>query len=95
MLHATGIDTSNSAGKRDFVSWKAKVYKLNISKFFDVQFKNKTRWIRCWGVKTCSYRFEKIKWCSDKEVMKKAVHNRLNTKVNNLKKKIPDAFCLS
>ena len=34
------------------------------------------------------------KLCSDKEVMKKAVHNRLNTKVNNLKKKIPDAFCL-
>ena len=37
---------------------------------------------------------KKLKDLVSKEVRKKAVHNKLNTKVNNLENKIPDASTL-
>ena len=41
-------------------------------------------------------RNDKIKQCSEvsKEIVKKTVYNKLNTKVNNLENKIPDAYFL-
>ena len=48
--HATEIDTSDLAAKRDFVALKAEVGKLDINKQFQLvwMIKNKKRWLRCW-----------------------------------------------
>ena len=51
--HATGVDASDLAAKKDFIALKAEVDKLNINKLDNVpislnSFKNKSRWFRCW-----------------------------------------------
>ena len=35
--HATGVDTSDLAAKKDFIAMKAEVIKLDINKLVDVQ----------------------------------------------------------
>ena len=95
--HSTAVDTSDLAVKKDFVALKAEIDKLDINKLVNVttNLNNlKTKWFRCWWVKNCSCRLEKIKWSSGEWSCKKHKIQHSETKVNKLDKKNPAATTL-
>ena len=91
---ATGVDTSNLAAKRDFITLKADVDKLDFNKLVNVltdlnNLKIKEDDLDVGKLKTVSIDLKRLDDVVSKEVVKKAVYNKLNTKVNNLGTKIP------
>ena len=91
--HATGIDTSDLAAKKDFYPLKAEVDKLGINKVVNVltslnNLKGKVDDLDVDKLKTVS---AELRDAVDNEVVKNATFNTLKRKVNNLEKKIPDA----
>ena len=64
--HATGVDTSDLAAKKDFIALKAEVEKIDITKLSNVptslnNLKTKVDDLDVGKLKNCSCRFEKIK----------------------------------
>ena len=97
--HATGIDTSDLAAKRDFIALKAEVDKLDINKLTNVptslnNLKTKVNDLDVGKLKTASVDLKKLIDVVDNEVVKNTKFNTLETKVNNLDKKIPDETTL-
>ena len=91
--HATGIDTSDLAVKKDFCPLKAEVDKLGINKVANVltslnNLKGKVDDLDVDKLKTVS---PELRDAVDNEVVKNTTFNTLKRKVNNLEKKIPDA----
>ena len=67
--HATGVDTSDLAAKKDFIALKAEVEKIDITKLSNVptslnNLKTKVDDLDVGKLKNSSCRFEKIKWSS-------------------------------
>ena len=97
--HATGINISDLAAKKDFLALKAKVEKLNINKLINVptslnNLKTKVNDLDIGKLKTIPIDLKKLRDAVDNEVVKNTKFNTLETKVNNLEKKIPDATIL-
>ena len=93
LVHATGIDTSDLAAKKDFCPLKAEVDKLGINKVVNVltslnNLKGKVDDLDVDKLKTVS---AELRDAVDNEVVKNTTFNTLKRKVNNLEKKIPDA----
>ena len=91
--HATGVDTSDVAAKKDF-----EVEKLDISKLVNVptslsNFKTKVDDLGV-GKLTVPVDLEKRSDAVDNEAVKNTKYNTLKTKVNNIEKKIPDSTTL-
>ena len=66
MEHATSANTSNLAAKKDFFVLKTEVDKLGINKLSSIPTSlndliSKNRSFRCWSIKICTCRLEKIK----------------------------------
>ena len=67
--HATGVNTSDLAAKKDFIALKAEIEKIDITKLSNVptslnNLKTKVDDLDVGKLKNSSCRFEKIKWCS-------------------------------
>ena len=97
--HATGVDTSDLAAKKDFIALKAEVDKLDINKLVNVptslnNLKTKVDDLDVGKLKTVPVDLKKLSDVVDNEVVKNTKFNTLKTKVNNLEKKIPDATTL-
>ena len=94
--HATGVDTSDLADKKDFIPLKAEVDKLNINKLVNVptslnNLKTKVGDSDLGKLKTVPVDLRDV---VDNEFVKNTRFNTLKKKVNNLDKKIPDATLL-
>ena len=94
--HATGVDTSNLAAKKDFIAFKPEHDKLDINKLVNVttslnNLKTKVDDLDFSKLKTVPVDLKKLIDVVDNEVIKNTKFNTLKTKVNNLEKKIPDA----
>ena len=66
--HATGVDTSDLAAKKDFIALKADVVKPDINKLLNVptslkNLKSKVDDVDVGKLKTVPADIEKIKWC--------------------------------
>ena len=97
--HTAGIDTSDLAGKKDFIPLKAEVDKLDIKTMTNVptslnNLKTKIDDLDAGKLKTVRVDFKKLSDVVDKEVVKNSKFNTLKIKVNNLENKIPDATTL-
>ena len=97
--HAAGIDTSDLAGKKDFIPLKAEVDKLDIKTMTNVptslnNLKTKIDDLDAGKLKTVRVDFKKLSDVVDKEVVKNSKFNTLKIKVNNLENKISDATTL-
>ena len=97
--HATGIDTSDLAAKKDFIALKAEVDELDINKLVNVptslnNLQTKVDDLDVGKLKTVPVDLKKLNDVVDNEVVKSTLFNTLKTKVNNLEKKIPDATAL-
>ena len=97
--HATGVDTSDLAAKKDFIALKAKVDKLGINKLVNVptslnNLKTKVHDLDVGKLKTVPVNLKKLSDVVDNEVVKNTKFNTLKTEVNSLEKKIPDATTL-
>ena len=95
----TGIDTFDLASKKDFIALKAEVDKLDINKLTDVpislnNFKTKVDDLDVAKLKTVTVDLKRLSDIVDNEVVKNTKFNTLKTKVNDLKKKIPDVTTL-
>ena len=93
--HATGIDTSDFAAKKDFIALKAEVDKLDINKLTNVptslnHLKTKVDDLDFGKLKTVAVDLKKLSDIVDNEVVKNTKFNTLETKVNSLEKKIPE-----
>ena len=96
--HATGVDTSDLAAKKDFIALKSEVGKIDIA-MVNVQtslnnLKTKVDDLDVVKLKTVPADLKKLSDVVDNEVVKNTQFNTLKTKVNNLEKKIPDAITL-
>lgn len=95
-----GVDTSNLAVKRDFIALKAEVEKLDFNKLVTVpiasnKLKPKVDDLDVDTLKTVpTIFFKKMIDVLRKEVIEKTKYAKLNSKVNNLKNKNPDASTL-
>ena len=94
--HATGIDTSDLAAKKDFIALKADVDQLDINRLTNIptslnNLKTKVDDLDVGKLKTVSVDLKKLSDVVDNEVVTNTKFNTLKTKVNNLDKKIPDA----
>ena len=96
-----GVDTSNLAVKRDFIALKAEVEKLDFNKLVTVPIgsnKLKTK-VDDLDVDTLkivpTIFFKKMIDVLRKEVIEKTKYAKLNSKINNLKNKNPDASTLA
>ena len=95
-----GVDTSNLAVKRDFIALKAEVEKLDFNKLVTVpigsnKLKTKVDDLDVDTLKTVpTIFFKKMIDVLRKEVIEKTKYAKLNSKVNNLKNKNPDASTL-
>ena len=92
----TGIDTSNSAAKSDFIALKAEVGKRDINKLFNVttslnNSKTKVDDLDVENLKTILVDLSDV---VSKEVVKNTIFNKLNTKVNNLENNFSDETTL-
>ena len=92
--HATGVDTSDLAAKKDFIALKAEVDKLDINKLVNVptslnNLKTKVDDLDVGKLKTVPVDLKKLSDVVDNEVVKNTKFNTLKRKVNNLVKKIP------
>ena len=99
LKHATGVDTSNLATKIDFIALKAEVDKVDVNKLLNVptslnNLKSKVNDQVVGNLKTALIDLKKLSDIVSKEVVKNAEFNTLNTKVNNLEKKVSDATTL-
>ena len=91
--HATGVDTSDLAAKKDFIALKAEVDKCDINKLVNIptslnNLKEKVVDLDVGKLKTVPIDLKNLSDIVDDEV------NTLKTKVNNLEKKILDATTL-
>ena len=94
MEHATGVDTSDLAAKKDFIAWKAKVDMSEINELvkFSTGFNNlntKVDYLDVGNLKTVPKDFKKLSDVVDEEVVKNTKFNTLNMKLNNLRKNVP------
>ena len=99
LKHATGVDTSDLAAKKDFIALKAEVDKLDINKLTNVptslnNLKTKVDDLDVDKLKTVPVDLKKLSNVVDNEVVKNTKFSTLKAKVNNLEKKIPDATTL-
>ena len=99
MDHATGVNISDLAAKKDSLALKAEVDKLDINKLVNVptslnNWKTKVDDLNVGKLKTVPVHLKKLSDVVDNEVVKNTKFNTLNTKVNNLEKKIPDTATL-
>ena len=97
--HATGINTSDLAAKKDFIALKAEVDKLDINKLPNVLtslniLKTKVNDLDVGKLKTVAVDLKELKDVVDNEVVKNTKFNTLKTEVNNVEKKIPDPITL-
>ena len=97
--HTAGIDTSDLAGKKDFIPLKAEVDKLDIKTMTNVptslnNLKTKIDDLDAGKLKTVRVDFKKLSDVVDKEVVKNSKFNTLKIKVSNLENKISDATTL-
>lgn len=96
-----GVDTSNLAVKRDFIALKAEVEKLDFNKLVTVpiasnKLKPKVDDLDVDTLKTVpTIFFKKMIDVLRKEVIEKTKYAKLNSKINNLKNKNPDASTLA
>ena len=95
----TSIETSDLNAKKDFIALKAEVNKLDINKLTNVptslnNLKTKVDELDVGKLKAVPVDLKKLSDVVENEVVKKRKFNKLNTKVNNLDKKIPDATTL-
>ena len=93
---ATGVDTSKLTAKRDFIALKAEDDWLDINKLVNVgtdlsDLKANVDDLDVDKLKTVPVDFKKLNNVASQKVVKKAVYNKLNTKVNNIENKIPGA----
>ena len=89
--HATGIDTSDLAAKKDFIALKAEVVKLDINKLTKVptslnNLEIKTDYLGIGRLKLLPVVLKKLSDVVDNEVVKNTKFNGLTTKVNKLEK---------
>ena len=89
---ATGVDTFNLAAKRDFVALKVEVDKLDINKLVNVptglnNLETKIDDLDVNKLKTVLVNLKKLSDVVSKEIVKKTVYSKLNTKVIILRKK--------
>ena len=100
LVDVAGVDTSNLAVKRDFIALKAEVEKLDFNKLVTVpiasnKLKPKVDDLDVDTLKTVpTIFFKKMIDVLRKEVIEKTKYAKLNSKVNNLKNKNPDASTL-
>ena len=92
MDHATGVNTSDLAAKKDSLALKAEVDKLDMNKLVNVltslnNWKTKVDDLNVGNLKTVPVHLKKLSDVVDNEVVKNTKFNTLNTKVNNLEKK--------
>ena len=97
--HATGIDISDLAAKKDFIAMKAEVNKLDINKLTNVltsfnNLKTKVDDLDVGKLKSVPADLKKLGDIVDNEVVKNTKFNTLKAKVNSLEKKIHDATTL-
>ena len=97
--HATSIDASDLAAKKDFTALKTEVDKLDINKLTNVptslnNLKTKVDDLDVCKMKTVPVDLKKLSDLVDNEVVKNRKFNTLETKVNSIEKKIPDAATL-
>ena len=97
--HATGIDTSDLAAKKDLFALKAEVDRLDINKLVNVptslnNLKTKVDDLDVGKLKTVPVDMKKLSDAVDNEVIKNTKFNIRDTKVNCLEKKIPDETTL-
>ena len=96
-----GVDTSNLAVKGDFIALKAEVEKLDFNKLVTVpiasnKLKPKVDDLDVDTLKTVpTIFFKKMIDVLRKEVIEKTKYAKLNSKINNLKNKNPDASTLA
>ena len=93
------FDLLNYASKKDFIALKAEVDKLDINRLTNVptslnNLKRKVDDLDVGKLKTVPVDLKKLSDVVDNEVVKNTKFNTLQTKVNNLEKKIPDATTL-
>ena len=94
MEHATGVDASDLAAKKDFIAWKDKVDMLEINELvkFSTGFNNlntKVDDLDVGNLKTVPKDFKKLSDVVDEEVVKNTKFKTLNMKLNNLEKNVP------
>ena len=87
------------AGKRESIPLKAEVDKLDINKLVNFpsglnNLQPKVDDLNVDKLETVSLDLKNISDVVSKKVVKQTVYNKLNTKVNNLESKIPDATTL-
>ena len=97
--HATGVDTSNLAAKKDVIALKAKVDKIDIAKLVNIPtnlntLKTKVNDLNIGKLKTVHKNFKKLSDVVKIEVVKNTKFSILKTKVNHLEKKISEATTL-
>ena len=93
--HATFIDASDLAAKKNFIALKAEVDKLDINKLTNVStvlnnLKTEVRALDFGKLKNAPVFLKKSSDVVDNEVVKNTKFNTLKTKVNSLEKKISD-----
>ena len=97
--HATGIDKSDLAAKKDFIALKSEVDKADTNKLTNVptslnNLKTKVDDLDLGKLKAVPVDLEKLSDVVDNEVVKNIKFNTLKTKLNTLEKKIPDVTAL-
>ena len=97
--HATGVDISDLAIKKDFIVFKAEVRKLDINKLVNFQtslnsLKTKVDDIDSGKLKNVPVDLKKLSDIVANEDVKNTKFNTLKTKVNRLERKIPDVTTL-
>lgn len=98
--HATGLDISDLAAKKYFVALELKVDKLEINELDKIltglnKLKTKAYDLNVDKIKAAPNDLKKLSdVVVDKEVIKNTKPKKINTKTNNLEKKIPDASTL-
>ena len=97
--HATGVDTSDLSAKKEFITLKAGVNKLDINKLinFPTSLNNLKTKADDFGVaqlKTLPVDLKRLSHVVDNEVVKNIKFNALKRKANNLDKKISNATTL-
>ena len=95
--HATSVDTSDLAAKKDFIALKAEVEKLDINNVWTSlnNLKTKVDNLAVGKLKTVPADLKNLSDLVKNEVVKNINVNTLKTKVNNLGKKILDATTLT
>ena len=92
MIHATVVDTSYLAAKKDFIALKADVNRVDINKLVNVSTSLYNLKIRVDDLDI--HDLKNLRDVVNKEVVKNTKFNKLNIKVNKLDEKIPDATTL-